>query len=175
MDYNYVTLVNQQNLIDGVILRKLIIHKDASGSLVETLRVDWNDVFDKGDKRFVMQYMSTTPPGIARDEDQWHVHKIQKDRFICISGRIVTAIYDSRKTSKTYQKLNLFVMGPDKEEEMYMIVIPEQTYHGFMVISQTPGFLLNFPTQLYNPKDEGRIKNEIFSWQKVRNDFNLKK
>lgn len=175
MNYQYINLANQQNLIQGIIIRKLIIHKDASGSLVETLRVDWNDVFDKGDKRFAMQYMSTTPPGIARDENQWHVHKVQKDRFICISGRIVTAIYDPRKTSKTYQKLNLFVMGPDKEEEMYMIVIPEQTYHGFMVISQTPGFLLNFPTRLYNPKDEGRIKNEIFSWQKIRHDFNLKK
>ena len=173
MNYQYIDLNRQQDLIEDVILRKLIIHKDASGSLVETLRVDWNDVFDKGDKRFAMQYMSTTPRGIARDEGKWHVHKVQKDRFICISGRIVTAIYDSRKTSKTYQKLNLFVMGPDKEEEMYMIVIPEQTYHGFMVISQTSGFLLNFPTQLYNPKDEGRIKNDQLDWNKVRKDFGI--
>ena len=175
MNYQYLNLASQQDLVHGVVIRKLVLHKDESGSLVETLRDDWDDVFNKNDKRFAMQYMSTTPPGIARDEDRWHVHQFQKDRFICVSGRIVTAVYDSRKTSKTYQKLNLFVMGPDREEEMYMVVIPEKTYHGFMVISQTPGILLNFPTRLYNPKDEGRVKNEIFSWQKVRDDFNFEK
>lgn len=64
-------------------------------------------------------------------------------------------------------------MGPDKDEEMYIIVIPKDVYHGFMVISQTPGYLLNFPTQLYNTEDEGRVKHEDFSWQKVREDLKV--
>lgn len=172
MNYQYIDLNNQQDLIDGVVLRKLIVHKDASGSLVETLRSDWPDVYNLKDLNFAMQYMSTTPPGVARDEDKWHVHKNQKDRFICVSGRIVTAIFDPRENSKTRGKLNLFVMSPEKEEEMYMVVIPEETYHSFMVISKVPGYLLNFPTQLYNQNDEGRVPKKELSWQKVREDFN---
>src|SRR3972149_10326770 len=124
MNYPYLIFSNQNNLIDGVVLRKLIIHKDPTGTLVETLRTDWQDVFGQ-EMPFAMQYFSVTPSGVARDEDKWHVHKYQEDRFICISGRIITAIYDPRKNSKTFGKLNLFVMGPDNENEMYLLVIPK--------------------------------------------------
>lgn len=174
MNYKYIDLTSAKDLIEGVTVRKLVIHQDDSGSLVETLRSDWADVVNSNDLKFAMQYMSTTPAGIARDEDVWHVHKFQKDRFICASGRIVTAIYDPRQDSKTRGKLNLFVMGPQKEDEMYIVVIPENTYHGFMAISSGPASLLNFPTQIYNPEDEGRIPRAgEFSWQKVRDDFKI--
>lgn len=174
MNYQYLDLNNQQDLIEGTIIRKLIMHTDPTGSLVETMRSDWTDVFNNQALPFAMQYMSITPAGVARDEDKWHVHQKQEDRFICANGRIVTALYDPRKNSKTNGKLNLFMMGPEKEEEMYMIVIPKEVYHGFMVVSRSNGYLLNFPTQLYNVEDEGRIDNEEFSWQKVREDLGLK-
>ena len=173
MNYQYITLSNQKNLIDGVILRKLIIHKDPTGSLVETLRTDWSDVFNQHDLSFSMQYLSVTPSGVVRDEDQWHVHQHQIDRFICISGRIVTSIYDPRENSKTKDQLNLFLMGPEKDEEMFMVVIPEDTYHGFMVVSKGAGYLLNFPTKLYSLEDEGRVENTHLNWQKVKNDFGI--
>lgn len=171
MNYEYINLKNDMNLIKGVVIKKLTIHKDASGSLVETLREDWDDVYHND---FKMQYMSTTPSSVARDEDTWHVHKFQKDRFICLSGRIVTAVYDPRDNSSTKGKLNLFTIGPENDDEMFMIVIPENTYHGFIVVSAEPGHLINFPTQLYNPQDEGRIdhQNEL-NWKKVREDFGL--
>jgi len=151
MNYQYITFKNQHNLIEGVVLRKLVINKDESGSLVETLRKDWNDVFDSQNLPFAMQYLSITPQGVARDEDKWHVHKNQEDRFICVSGRIVTAVFDPRVESQSCGKFNLFVMGPQNEDEMFIIVIPQKTYHGFMVISTEPGYLINFPTRLYNP------------------------
>ena len=174
MNYQYLNLNNQENIIEGTVIRKLIQHSDPTGSLVETMRTDWQDVFDDSELPFAMQYISITPPKIARDEQEWHVHKNQIDRFICVKGRIVTALFDPRDGSKTKDKLNLFIMGPDKEEEMYLIVIPKDVYHGFMVVSDTPGYLLNFPTQLYNPKDEGRVEHVDFSWQKVRQDFKIK-
>ena len=173
MNHQYITLNNQKDLIDGVILRKLTIHKDPTGSLVETLRSDWQDVFNTKDLPFSMQYLSVTPSGIIRDEDKWHAHKFQKDRFICISGRIMTAIYDPRENSKTKDQLNLFLMGPAKDEEMFMVVIQEYTYHGFMVVSKEAGYLLNFPTKLYNLEDEGRVENSHLNWQKVKNDFGI--
>ena len=171
LNYQYLNFSNHKDLIEGVVLRKLIIRKDPTGSLVETLRYDWPDVFSQKDLPFAMQYFSQTPSGIVRDENEWHVHKYQEDRFVCISGRIVVAVYDPRENSATSGKLNLFLIGPGKEQEMFMVVIPRKTYHGFMVISAEPGYLLNFPTQLYNPKDEGRIPNEHLNWNKVREDF----
>ena len=173
MNYTYLDLNNQKDLIEGVILRKLVIHKDGSGTLVETLRRDWNDVFDEKELNFAMQYISVTPPGEIRDSDKWHVHKSQKDRFICVSGKIVTALYDPREGSKTKNALNLFLMGPEKKEEMLMVVIPQDVYHGFMVVSKEPGYLLNFPTQLYTGEDEGRIENSQLDWRQIANDFGL--
>jgi len=50
-----------------------------------------------------------------------------------------------------------------------------------MVVSKAPAVLLNFPTSLYNPKEEERIpyeqakiklpKGEMFSWDLVRKKF----
>jgi len=167
----YITFKNSRNLIEGVVLRKLVIHKDESGTLVETLRRDWNDVFGEKELNFAMQYISVTPPGEIRDRDRWHVHKKQKDRFICVSGKIVTALYDPREGSKTKDQINLFLMGLEKQDEMYMVVIPEDVYHGFMVVSKEPGYLLNFPTQLYTGEDEGRVNNSQLDWRQVANDF----
>jgi len=172
MNYSYLNYSTQKDLIEGVILKKLIIHQDKTGSLVETLRNDWTEVLNQ-DLPFMMQYLSITPSGIARDQDKWHVHKLQEDRFICASGRIVTALFDPRENSKTKGAFNLFLMGPEKEEEMYMVVIPKDVYHAFMVISTKAGYLLNFPTQLYNPEDEGRIENAQLDWDKVRSDFKV--
>jgi len=174
MNFQYIDLANQKDPIEGVVLRKLIIHKDPTGSLVETLRCDWTDVFDKKDLPFAMQYVSVTPSGIARDENVWHVHKHQTDRFICIDGKVVVAIYDHREKSKTYGKLNLFIMGPENENEMYLLIIPKEAFHSFMTISKNPAHLLNFPTRLYNPQDEGRVPNKEFKWNKVREDFSIK-
>lgn len=174
MNYQYLNLNNQKDLIEGTIIRKLLEHSDPTGSLTETMRTDWPNVFDDKNLPFAMQYLSITPPKIARDEHEWHVHKNQVDRFICVRGRIATALFDPRPGSKTRSQLNLFLMGPGKEEEMYLIVIPKEVYHGFMVVSLDPGYLLNFPTQLYNPKDEGRIAHVDFSWQKVREDLGIK-
>ena len=168
---DYLNSTNSKNLIEGVCVRALVIHRDESGTLVETLRRDWNDVFDDKELNFAMQYISVTPPGEIRDRDRWHVHKNQKDRFICVSGKIVTVLYDPRKESKTKGKINLFLMGPGKQDEMYIVVIPEDVYHGFMVVSKEPGYLLNFPTQLYTGEDEGRVENSQLDWRQVANDF----
>ena len=60
----------------------------------------------------------------------------------------------------------------------YILLIPKQTLHGFMVVSSTPAILLNFPTALYNPKEEERISYKeagvklpngiLFNWDLVR-------
>jgi len=170
---------DKTKLIEGVLLYPLKVNRDKSGILVETLRKDWKDIYG-ANREFAMQYYSVTRSGIARDEDVWHYHpNIQEDRFLVAQGAIVTAVADNRRDSPTYGYLNLFYMQADKDP--YILLIPRQTLHGFLVISKNPAVLLNFPTTLYNKKEEGRIPyaqaqvklpdGSLFSWSKVRHKF----
>lgn len=177
----FITLENKDKttLIKDVVMHPLKINKDESGILVETLRKDWPVIYGEG-REFAMQYYSVTPPGLARDEDVWHYHPtVQEDRFLVISGEIVLAVADSREDSVTKGLLNLFYMRPDKD--LYILLVPKNTLHTFMVVSKTAATILNFPTTLYNPAEEGRIPygeaqiktpdGTLFSWDLVRKNF----
>lgn len=177
----FINILNKDKftLVKDVIMHPLKINKDESGILVETLRIDWPDVYGK-DREFSMQYYSITPSGAARDEKVWHYHPaVQEDRFLVIQGTIIVAVADQRANSVTKDLLNLFAMKSD--ENPYILLIPKETLHGFLVISKEPAILLNFPTALYNPKEEGRIPYEkaqvklpdgsLFSWDSVRKNL----
>lgn len=178
---SFITLDNQKNLIEEVILYPLKVNRDKRGVLVETLKATWAEVYSNK-RPFAQNYYSITEPGIARDKDLWHVHKLQEDRFVVISGDIVVALFDYRKTKKTYKMLNLFKMGEaNGDSGQYLLLIPMGVMHGFCVVSEKPAVLLNFPTRLYDPNDEGRIPhleaNAIFSdgasfsWEKIISSF----
>jgi dTDP-4-dehydrorhamnose 3,5-epimerase-like enzyme len=143
--------------VADVIMRDLTVNRDPRGTLTELLRADWSDLF--GDTLpFAQLYTSTTAPGVARDEDRWHVHRHQTDRFFCLSGRIVVPIADARPASPTHGRLMLVELaaGPDHPAPL-VVTIPPGTLHGLLVTSDTPATLLNLPTRLYDPADEGRI------------------
>lgn len=179
MDFIALSNLNGSRLIKDILLYPLKINKDASGILVETLRIDWEGIYGKN-RKFAMQYYSITESGLARDENVWHFHPTaQEDRFLLVQGAIVVAIADNRKESSTHGLLNLFYMQADKDP--YMLLIPKRTLHGFMVVSSKAAIMLNYPTRLYNPAEEGRIlfkdanvilpNREIFTWEKVRQEF----
>lgn len=151
-----VTSGGSEAAIHDVVVRDLITHRDPRGTLTELLRADWPDVF--GDAMpFAQVYTSTTSPGVARDIDRWHVHQRQTDRFYCVAGRIVVAIADVRPDSPSNGKLMLVELSAvDDGPAPLMVTIPPRTLHGFVVTSETPATLLNFPNQIYDPEDEGR-------------------
>jgi len=170
-------------IIKDVVVRPLKVNKDPRGILVETLKTDWKDVYDQEKLPFTQNYFSVTDSNVARDEDQWHVHPTKQiDRFVVIKGKILVVLYDNRKKSSTYGLLNLFLMGEvEKEKGYYNLLIPQNVLHCFLVISKKPAIIMNFPTSLYDKKEEGRIDfNKIkltdgnyFSWNKVREKLNL--
>lgn len=179
----FITLGNKDKatLVKDVLMHPLKINRDESGILVETMRTDWKEIY--GEKReFAMQYFSVTQSGIARDETVWHCHPNQEDRFLVAQGEIVVAVADNRQGSETFGLLNLFHMKADIDP--YVLLIPKRTLHGFLVVSNTPAVLLNFPTFLYNPDEEGRIsykevnvksaEGSLFSWDMVRSQFSQK-
>lgn len=63
----------------------------------------------------------------------------------------------------------------------YLLLIPKNVLHGFCVVSKKPAILLNFPTRLYDPNDEGRIPHKKltvkfadgtrFTWKTVLEQF----
>jgi len=57
----FITLKNKDEikLIKDVVMHPYKINEDASGVLVETLRKDWNDIYNDG-REFFMQYYSET-------------------------------------------------------------------------------------------------------------------
>lgn len=143
--------------IDGVVLRELRVNRDDRGTLTELLRADWPDLY--GDEYpFAQTYVSMTVPGIARDEDKWHVHERQTDRFYCLSGAIVVAIADARADSPSHGQVMLVELAAIADAPAPLVVtIPPGTLHGFVVISDIPATLMNFPNRLYDASDEGRV------------------
>jgi len=182
---NLITLENYKTskIIKDVILYPLKVNKDedSGGILVETLRKDWPEIYG-GNRDFSMQYYSITESGIARDESQWHLHPTyQEDRFLVADGEVVVAIADPREDSLTKGLLNLFYIKA--HESPYIVLVPKGTLHAFLVVSKKPAILLNYPTGLYNPKEEGRVPfekaqvktedGELFTWDLVRKEFNV--
>lgn len=178
----FITLANKNSvsLVKDILMYPLKVNRDESGILVEALRTDWKEIYGKN-REFAMQYFSVTKSGIARDETVWHYHPNQEDRFLVAQGEIVVAVADNRQDSKAFGLLNLFHMEADTNP--YILLIPKETLHGFMAVSKTPSVLLNFPTGLYDPKEEGRAPYEkaqvkmsdgaLFFWDLVRKEFKL--
>ena len=148
-------------MIDGVVVKKLKLIPDDRGRLMEMLRAD-DAVFEK----FGQVYMTTAKSGIVK---AWHYHKKQDDNFVCVHGKIRLALYDSRKDSPTYKKVNEFMLSLD---EPILVHIPKLVYHGFKGVSDCEAVVINTPTRTYNYKkpDEFRLDaydNDIpYDWRR---------
>lgn len=165
-------------LIHDVVARSLKVNADPRGVLVEMLRADWPDLYGP-ERPFRQTYYSITQPWVARDEDRWHHHRFQEDRFVVVSGNVVVAIYDGRAGSPSAGTLNLFLLGEAAGGDgQRNVLVPRETLHGFVVVGEQPAVLINYPTQLYNPGDELRTPigetavafgdGQPFSWERVR-------
>lgn len=135
-------------LIEGVSVKKLVVHPDKRGRLFEILRSD-EPVF----KKFGQVYVTTAYPGVIK---AWHYHKIQTDHFCCIQGQARLVLHDPRPNSPTTGLINEFILGPDN---LLLIVIPPDIYHGFQCISEDEAIMINIPTEPYFPHnpDEYRL------------------
>lgn len=182
MTYPYLSLKNQKNLISGIQLHKLIVHRDSRGLLMETLSIKWKEVVNQ-DLPFGQTYYSVTLPGFARDEDTWHNHPTQQiDRFVVLEGDVVIAAYDWRNDSPTHGVLNLFLMGEiNDDDNQFLLLIPKNVLHSTCNVGKKPLQYLGNPTHVYDPNEEGRVSFEeigaklpdgtLFSWQKIRDQF----
>ncbi len=150
--------------IDGIAVLPRVLHYDPRGFLLETLRQDDRTV--QGD-HFAMSYTSLTMPRQFRDRERWHVHRIQTDRFVVVLGEMILALFDARANSSTQGRLAVIQMSgapfdrPSREANesarTFLVPIPPGVYHCIGNLSRRPFLLTNFPTELYDARDEGRI------------------
>ena len=139
-----------QKPIQGIEIRKLEKHADERGFLCELLRKDWSQF-----EEFTMAYFSVTYPSVVR---AWHRHTKTKqiDNMCIIQGMAKIVVYDDRKNSPTKGTINEFIIG---EDNLTLLKIPGECWHGFKALGTKPAILINFPNKLYNYEspDEERL------------------
>ena len=97
-------------------------------------------------------YYSVTFAGQARDSDRWHIHQIQEDRFVVLAGNLLFGLSDGQET------VIVALSGRDPK----MLIVPPGVYHCLNNRWGKDALLLNMPTRIYNPEDEGRVPfNEL--------------
>ncbi len=148
-------------MISGVQAKKLAIHPDERGRLMEILRAD-----DEMFQRFGQVYLTTTYPGVVK---AWHYHKKQDDFITCVKGMLKLVLYDGREDSPTKGEVNQFFIG---DYNPMLVHVPRMIYHGWKCISLDEALVINVPTEPYDPKepDEYRLDphtNDIpYSWER---------
>lgn len=136
-------------MIEGVKIKKLVIHKDERGRLMEILRYD-DSIFEK----FGQVYVTTAMPSFVK---AWHYHKKQIDNFTCVKGKIKLVLFDARKDSETKGELQEFFIS--MEENPIVVQIPKGVYHGFECANKEECIMINTCTEPYDNKnpDEYRL------------------
>ncbi len=135
-------------MIEGVKLKKLTVHKTASGSFREVLRKD-----DKLLNEFGQSAIATVNPGEIK---AFHWHKKQDDVFHVVRGSAKAVLFDRRDGSKTFGKTDVFFMDENKPEVLFIL---RGVAHGYQALGEEPLVMLYFMNEVYNPDkpDEERI------------------
>ena len=152
-----------KKLIQGVKARKLAVHCDERGRLMEMLRADDKEM----DVRFGQVYMTTAYPGVTK---AWHYHRLQTDHFVCVSGMIKLVLFDDREGSPTKGQINEFFIG---EHNQMVVEIPNYVYHGFKCISEKEAMIVNTVTECYNYSDPDEYRVDPHSGE-IPYDWNRK-
>lgn len=148
MNYQYP----KDSLVEGVKVKELKALPDDRGKLMEILRSD-EPMFEK----FGQVYVTVCKPRVVKG---WHYHKEQTDHFVCLGGKAKVVLYDARKESRTFGKINEFILG---WENPILVKIPTFVYHGFTALGDQEAMILNIPTQTYCYQDPDEFRASPFS------------
>lgn len=134
-------------MIDGVVIRALVTHRDERGFFREIIR-QTDDFFGEG---FGQWSHSQMYQGVVK---AWHIHQVQVDWWYVGGGVLKVALHDTRPGSSTYQKTHEIMMGDN--QPACVLRIPPGVAHGCKCISG-PAHLFYITSRVYDPSDEGRI------------------
>jgi dTDP-4-dehydrorhamnose 3,5-epimerase len=134
-------------MIFQVAIKKLVRHPDERGYFEEVIR-NTDEFFKDGFGQLSHTFMEH---GVVK---AWHVHESQVDWWFCVTGKIKAVLYDTRKDSPTYKKVDEYILGT--EPDNIVVKIPAGVAHGMKVL-EGPCHFVYATSKVYNPEEEGRI------------------
>jgi dTDP-4-dehydrorhamnose 3,5-epimerase len=129
-----------RELIHGVKMRSAITQLDERGTLCEIFNPTWDFVPFTPAHVYIVSFL----PGIVKG---WAVHYEQEDLYFFNNGRLLTVLYDDRKESPTYGKINELYFS---EYNRGLLNIPPGIYHATKNVGTVEATLINLPNKLYN-------------------------
>jgi dTDP-4-dehydrorhamnose 3,5-epimerase len=146
-------------MIDGVIVTPLKKILDNRGSVMHMLRSD-SPVF----KKFGEIYFSTINSNFVK---AWHKHKENTLNYACIKGRVKFVLFDDRKESKTFGKVEELYLSP---VNYFLVTVPPMIWNGFMGVENEVSIVANCMTGPHNENE--MIRKDIldkhfpYDWNK---------
>jgi len=144
-------------MIEGVVIKELKQIKDEFGKVMHMLRCD-SPLFNK----FGEIYFSVVNPGLVK---AWKCHFKMTQHFAVPVGEIRLVIYDDRKNSITYKKIDIIEIG---ESNYCLVRIPPLVWYGFKALSPYPPLIANCTDLPHDPNEVERLdafdNNIPYSW-----------
>lgn len=141
-----------EGAIEGVIYKTLKGYSDQRGWLMELYREDELSV----ELHPAMAYLSETLPGVARGP---HEHRFQADYFAFVGpGEFCLYLWDIRTKSLTYGRFWKRLVG---QSDRCTVVVPPGVVHAYKNVGDVPGWVINFPNQLYAGHGRKKPVDEI--------------
>ncbi len=143
--------------IEGVIVQPLKQIVDERGTVLHMLRKD-SPLF----MGFGEIYFSEVKFDVVK---AWKRHKKMTQHFAVPYGKILLVIYDSREGSKTFGKINKYLLG--RPDNYNLLRIPPQVYYGFKSLNDTVSLIANCADIPHSPDETEKIdiNNNIIPYQ----------
>ena len=127
------------SLLAGVQFRptRPVPHED--GHVTEVARASW----DVMGSPVVQVHITTTFAGRVR---AWGLHPLGTDRLFVASGLVKLVVFDGRRDSPTFGRLNEFVVS---EKNPGLLIVPPNLYHGWKNIGTSEAIIINMPARMY--------------------------
>ncbi len=148
-------------MITDVQINKLKKIPDERGAIFHMLK--------KNDPHFIKFgeiYFSIAYPGIIKG---WHEHTKQIQNYAVIDGMIKLVLFDNRKNSKTYKKIQELYLG---DMNYILVTIPTGIITSYKCIGKKNSILANCSTLPHDPNEminyELSDKKIPYDWKKIK-------
>jgi dTDP-4-dehydrorhamnose 3,5-epimerase len=134
--------------IEGVVVREVRNVPRRQGLLTEIYRKDWG--LDGGLEQVFQVVLA---PGQV---SAWHVHFNTLDRLFVASGMLEVVLFDARRRSPTFGRINEFRFGVYRPA---LVTVPPGVWHGLQNAGRRPASVLNLVDRayLYDAPDHWRL------------------
>ena len=146
--------------ITGVKIFKIQKINNLKGNLYKLIQID-KDNFSKFGESYISEIGT-------KKIKAWKRHLSQTQNIIIINGKVEIVLFDGRENSKTFNKIDIFKIGP--KSKYSKIQIPPLIWYGFKGLDKKKSTMINFTDKThYSTRHENLpIKNKLinYNWNK---------